>query len=73
MEKFLNILVAPRPQQQQDNFDEEKTRFIRSKVAIWDFFGILQATYLNYPVEEKAKIFRGYYSKLCEKCYEWTG
>ena len=73
MEKFLNILEAPRLQQQQDNFDGEKTRFIRSKVAIWDFFGILQATYLNYAVEEKSKIFREYYSKLCEKYYGWTG
>ena len=71
MEKFLNILEAPRPQQQQNDFDEEKTRYISSKISIWDFYGIPQATYLNYPVKEKSKIFRDYY-KLCEK-YGVTG
>ena len=60
MEKFLNILEAPRPQQQQNDFDEEKTRYISSKISIWDFYGIPQATYLNYPVEEKSKMFRDY-------------
>ena len=60
MEKFLNILEAPRPQQQQNDFDEEKTRYISSKISIWGFYGIPQATYLNYPVEEKSKMFRDY-------------
>ena len=69
MEKFLNISEVPRPQQQQDNFDEEKTRYINSKISMRDFFGIPQATYLNYPVEEESKMFREYYSKLCEKYY----
>lgn len=54
MEKFLNILEAPRPQlqQQQDNFNEEKVNYINWKIWIWDFFGIPQATYLIYSVEE---------------------
>ena len=66
MEMFLNILEAPRPQQ-EDNCDEEKTRFISSKISIWNFLGIPQATYLNYTVEEESKMFRDCYSKLCEK------
>ena len=73
MEKFLNILEAPRQQQQQDNFDEEKTRYISSKISIWDFYGIPQAIYLNCPVEEKSKMFRDYYYKLCGKYYGSTG
>ena len=73
IEEFLNILEAPRQQQQQDNFDKEKTKYISSKISILDFFGIPQATYLNYPVEGKSKMFREYYSKLCEKYYRSTG
>ena len=46
MEKFLNILNAPRPNQQQDNFVEEKTRYISSNISIWDFYGIPQVTCL---------------------------
>ena len=73
MEKFLNISEAPPPQQQQGSFDEEKTRYISSKISMWDFFGIPQATYLNYPVEEESNMFREYYFKLCEKYYGPTG
>ena len=46
MEHHLNILEAPQ-QQQEEIFDEEKIRFINSKMSIWDFFGVPQATYLS--------------------------
>ena len=68
MGKFLNILESPQPQQQQqDNFDEEKVRYISSKISIWDFFGIPQATCRNFSGPEKSKMFKEYYVRLCDK------
>ena len=72
MDKFLSMLEAPRPQQQND-FDAEKVRFMNSKVSTWHFYGIPQATYLSYSVEEKSKMFKKYYLKLLEKYYGSTG
>ena len=66
MERYLNILEAPR-QQQEETFDEEKIKFINSKISIWDFFGIPQATYLSYANEEKSRMFKEYYTKLVDK------
>ena len=71
MDKFLSMLEAPRSQQ-EDNFDAEKVRFMNSKISIWDFYGIPQATYLGYSVEEKSKMFKEYYLKLLEKYYGST-
>ena len=68
MERYLNILEAPR-QQQEETFDEEKIRFINSKISIWDFFGVPQATYLSYTNEEKSRMFKEYYAKLVDKFY----
>ena len=74
MEKFLNILESPQPQQQQqDNFDEEKVRYISSKISIWNFFEIPEATTRNFSVPEKSKMFREYYARLCDKYYGSTG
>ena len=73
MDKFLSILEAPRPQQQQQDFDAEKVRFMNSKISIWDFYGIPQVTYLSYSVEEKSKMFKEFYLKLLEKYYGSTG
>lgn len=66
MDRFLNILEAPRP---EETFDEEKIRFINSKILIWDFFCILQANYLAYSNEEKSRMFRDYCQKLVNKYY----
>ena len=66
MERYLNILEVPR-QQQEETFDEEKIKFINSKISIWDFFGIPQATYLSYANEEKSRMFKEYYTKLVDK------
>ena len=68
MERYLNILEAPR-QQQEETFDEEKIRFINSKISIWDFFDAPQTTYLSYTNEEKSRMFKEYYSKLVNKSY----
>ena len=74
MEKFLNILESPQPQQQQqDNFDAEKVRYISSKISIWNFFEIPEATTRNFSVPEKSKMFREYYARLCDKYYGSTG
>ena len=68
MERYLNILEAPR-QQQEETFDEEKIRFVNSKISIWDFFGVPQATYLSYTNEEKSRMFKACYAKLVDKFY----
>lgn len=70
MNKFLNILEKP---QQEETFDEEKVHFINSKIFIWDFYGISQATYLCYNNEEKSKMFIDYYKKLVENFYGNNG
>ena len=66
MERYLNILEVSR-QQQEETFDEEKIRFVNSKISIWNFFGVSQATYLGYTNEEKSRMFKEYYSKLVNK------
>ena len=71
-DKFSSMLEAPQ-RQQQDDFDAEKVRFMNSKISIWDFYGIPQATYVSYLVEEKSKMFKEYYLKLLEKYYGLTG
>ena len=68
MEWYLNILEA-RPQQQEETFDEEKGRFINSKMSIWDYFGVPQATYLGYMNEDKSRMFKEYYNKLVNRYY----
>ena len=68
MDRFVNILEVPRPNQ-EENFNEEKIRFINSKISVWDFFGIPQATYLAYSKEEKSRMFRENHQKLVNKYY----
>ena len=68
MGKYLTILETLQ-QQQQEIFDEEKVKFINSKISIWDYFGNPQATYLSYTGEEKSKMFREYYNKLVDTYY----
>lgn len=64
-------MESPRPQ--QDNFDDEKVRYISSEISIWDFFGIHEATYRAFLAPEKSKMFTEYYAKLCDKYYGSTG
>ena len=41
MDRFLSILKEKQPAP-EEIVDEEKLRFIASKISIWDFFGIPQ-------------------------------
>ena len=68
MGRYLNIVEAPQ-QQEEETFDEEKIRFINSKISIWKFFSDFQATYLGYTNEEKSIMFKEYYRKLFNKHY----
>ena len=43
------------------------------KISIWDFYGILQATYFSDPVKEKSKMFKEYCQILLDKYYGLTG
>ena len=71
MEKYLSILEASR-QQPQETFDEEKVKFINSKISIWDYFSTPESTYLDYTGEQKSRMFKEYDNKLVDK-YCGTG
>ena len=71
MEKYLSILEASR-QKPQETFDEEKVKFINSKISIWDYFSIPESTYLGYTGEQKSRMFKEYDNKLVDK-YCGTG
>ena len=42
----------------------EKLKFLISKITIWDFFNISEATYKAYPVDEKSRLLTKCYSEL---------
>ena len=48
---------------------EEKLKFFVSKIAIWDYFNIFEATYKAYAVGEKSRLLTKYYSESFEKYY----
>ena len=49
--------------------DEEKLRFIASKISIWYFFGLPQANYLALSKGEKSRMCKDYYKKLVLKYF----
>ena len=71
MEKYLSIVECP--WQQEKIFDEEKIKFISSKIAIWDFFSVPWESYLALPIEEKSVMFKQYYNELVSKYYSKSG
>ena len=44
MEKYLSILEEPR--KQEEIFDQEKVKFISSKISIWDFVKVPKSSCL---------------------------
>ena len=44
--------------------DDQKLRYLASRVAIWYHFGISQAHYLTIDKNEKSKMLGKYYNKL---------
>ena len=68
MDRFLNILREKQPTP-EEIVDEEKLRFIASKISIWDFFGIPQTNYLALSKDEKSRMFNDYYEKLVLKYF----
>ena len=67
MEKYLSIIEVPC--RQEETFDEEKVKFISSKISIWDFSGVPQSSYLASSTEEKSAMFKQYYKTLISKYY----
>ena len=57
METLLGIFEK---KQQEEVIDEQKLRYLASKVAIWDHFGIPQAHYLALDANEKSKMLSEY-------------
>ena len=68
MDRFFNILEEKQPMP-EEIVDEEKLRFIASKISIWDFFGIPQTNYLALSKDEKLRMFNDYYKKLVLKYF----
>ena len=48
MERYLSMIETSRP---EPAIVEEKLKFFISKIAIWDYFNISEATYKTYPVD----------------------
>ena len=63
MDRFLSILEEKQPVP-EEIVDEEKLRFIASKISIWEFFGVPQTNYLALSKDEKSRMFKDYYKKL---------
>ena len=68
MDRFLSILEEKQPVP-EEIIDEEKLRFIVSKISIWNFFGIRQTNYLTRSKDEKLRMFKDYYKKLVLKYF----
>ena len=49
---------------QEIQIDEEKLRFICSKVNIWNHFGISKSQYVSLNNDEKLKMLKGFYKCL---------
>ena len=63
MDGLLSILEQ-RQQLLEECIDEQKPRFVASKVSFWDYFGIPQAHYLALDKTEKSRTLGEYYNKL---------
>ena len=68
MDRFLSILKEKLPVSEKI-VDQEKLRFIASKISIWDFFGLPQSNYLTLSKDKKLRMFKDYYKKLVLKCF----
>ena len=68
MKRYLTMIEASKP---EPVIDEEKLKFFISKIAIWDFFNISEATYKAYLVSEKSRLLTKYYSDLFDKYHGW--
>ena len=60
MKNFLSIFE----QKEEVKIDEEKLRFLATKVDIWDHFGITRSQKLSLDTDQKAKMLKEYYKKL---------
>ena len=49
---------------QEIEIDEQKLRFIWSKVNVWDHFGISRCQYVSLGNDEKLKMSKGFYNSL---------
>lgn len=58
-EKYLSIFE----EKQDIEIDENKLRYMASKIAIRDFFGIPSSQYFSLSTEAKSKMLRDYYLK----------
>ena len=49
--------------------DEERLRFIASKISIWDFFGPPQTNDVALSKDEKSRMFKEHHKKLVLKYF----
>ena len=64
MSTMDNLLSIFEKNAQEECIDEQRLRYLGSKVAIWDHFGIPQAHYLALDTNKKSKILNEYYEKI---------
>lgn len=50
-------------QKEKVRIDEEKLRFLVTKVDTWDHFGTTRSQYLSLSTDQKSKMLKEYYTK----------
>ena len=66
MDRYLSITESSRP---EPVIEEEKLKFLISKISIWDYFNVSESTYKAYPVDEESRLLTKYHSELYKKYY----
>ena len=66
IKRYLSMIEASRP---EPAIKEEKLKFFISKITIWYYFNIPEATCKAYLVDEKSRLLTKYYSELFQKYY----
>lgn len=59
-------------QKEEVRIDEEKLRFLVTKVDIWDHFGTTRSQYLSLSTDQKSKMLKEYYKKIRPSIF-WCG
>ena len=57
-------LLTTKESSQKFHIDEEKLKYITSKVNIWDHFGISRSHYVSFDNDEELKIVKRFYMDL---------
>lgn len=70
MEKYLNILEEPSSATMET--DEQRLRFLNSKVKVLEYAGISLGVYKNLSLEDRSSFLMSYYKDL-NGCFPVAG